>query len=369
VHAGEPIAQVGGPVVSPIVLSSTYFSEPSGEGEVRYQRYFNGPNHVALAERLAALEGSEDAFVFASGMSAMACALISLLQAGDHVLATDAIYGGTRALLDRELSRFGIETTYVDFGGTGWESGFRENTRVVLGETPSNPLLRVMDLPAVAAAAHARGAAFVVDATFASPYNLRAIEHGVDLVMHSGTKYLGGHSDVLGGALVFGARSDWQNAIAHRRHITGAVAAPFNSWLVLRGCRSLHARMAMHCANARRVAEFLAAQPGVAVVHYPGLDSHPQHAIAARQMADFGAMLSFRPHGGRDAALALAGALELVINATSLGGPESLIEHRASVEGPVPHSAPDLLRVSVGLEHPDDLIADFRRALAVLGAR
>ena len=181
--------------------------------------------------------------------------------------------------------------------------------------------------------------------------------------MHSTTKYFGGHSDVMGGALVFARADELHARAAHRRHVTGGILAPFSAWLILRGARSLPARMAWHCRNARALAEMLAAHSAVEAVHYPGLASHANHAVAARQMSDFGAMLSLQLRGGREAALRVAGALQLAINATSLGGPETLVEHRASVEGPVPHSAQNLLRVSVGLEHPDDLLADFRQAL------
>jgi cystathionine gamma-synthase len=233
-------------------------------------------------------------------------------------------------------------------------------------ETPSTPLMKICDIAALAALAHEHGAALVCDNTFASPALQRPLALGADIVMHSTTKYFGGHSDVLGGALAFAREDDVFRRVAHRLHITGAVLAPFSAWLTLRGCRSLPARMAMHCANARRVAGFLAAQPQVARVNYPGLASHPGHAVAAKQMRDFGGMLSVQLRGGRDAALAMAAALRLFTNATSLGGCESLVEHRASVEGDHPTSPQDLLRISVGLEHPDDLVADLEQALRAL---
>jgi cystathionine gamma-synthase len=210
--------------------------------------------------------------------------------------------------------------------------------------------------------AKSRGAVLACDNTFATPVLQQPLALGADVVMHSTTKYFGGHSDVLGGALVFARRDALFERVQHRRHVTGATLAPFSAWLTLRGCRSLPARMAWHCRNARALAEFLASHPAVSAVHWPGLQTHAGHAVAARQMRDFGGMLSFQL-GSREAALRVAGALQLALNATSLGGPETLVEHRASVEGAVPHSAQDLLRVSVGLEHPDDLIADFRQAL------
>jgi cystathionine gamma-synthase len=231
-------------------------------------------------------------------------------------------------------------------------------------ETPSNPRMKICDIAALAQLAHRHGALLACDNTFATPVLQRPLALGADVVMHSTTKYFGGHSDVLGGALVFARRDDGFDRVRHRRHITGAVLSPFSAWLTLRGCRSLPARMAMHCTNARGLVDFLAAHPAIERVNYPGIESHPGHAIAARQMSDYGAMLSILVRGGRERTLAVAGKLRLFTNATSLGGCESLIEHRASVEGPNPVSPQNLLRVSVGLEHVDDLIADFAQALA-----
>lgn len=230
-------------------------------------------------------------------------------------------------------------------------------------ETPSNPRMKIADIAALAEIGRAAGAVIVADNTFATPLLQRPLSRGADVVMHSTTKYFGGHSDVLGGALVFAKRGELFSKVAHRLHITGATLAPFSAWLTLRGCRSLGARMAMHCANARAVADFLVTQPGIERVNYPGLTSHPGHAVAARQMRDFGGMLSVEVRGGREAALALASKVRIFTNATSLGGCESLIEHRASVEGPNPRSPQNLLRLSVGLEHIDDLIEDLRQAL------
>ena len=286
VHAGEPPAEVGMPVVTPIVPSTTFYGDASGEGEVLYTRYLNGPNHLLLAKRLAALEGAEDALALASGMAAMSCALLSCLQAGDHVVATNAIYGGTRILLDRELSRLGITTTYADLTAAGWESAFQPNTRVVLGETPSNPLLRVLDLRAISDAAHERGAAVIVDATFASPINLRPLEHGVDVVMHSGTKYLGGHSDVTAGVLAGSAALI--AAVRERARVWGPALDPHACWLLERGIKTLALRIERHNANGMAVARWAEAEPGIARVHYPGLPSHPDHEIARRLLDGFG---------------------------------------------------------------------------------
>jgi cystathionine gamma-synthase len=224
--------------------------------------------------------------------------------------------------------------------------------------------LRIADIAALADLAQAHGALLACDNTFATPTLQQPLALGADVVMHSTTKYFGGHSDVMGGALVFARDDELADRVAHRRHVTGGILAPFSAWLILRGCRSLPARMAWHCRNARAIAEFLARQAAVEIVHYPGLSTHPGHEIAARQMRDFGAMLSFRVRGGREPTLRVAGALRLIHNATSLGGCETLIEHRASVEGPHPVSPQNLLRVSVGLEHVDDLLEDLARALA-----
>ena len=239
-----------------------------------------------------------------------------------------------------------------------------DSTRMIWLETPSNPQLKIADIAAIAAIARDAGILLACDNTFATPVLQRPLSLGADVVMHSTTKYFGGHSDAMGGALVFKRRDALFDAVAHRRHVTGGIISPFNAWLILRGARSLPARMAWHCRNARELATFLANHPGVEAVHYPGLAAHPGHAIAGRQMADFGGMLSFRVKGGRDAALRVAGRLALITNATSLGGCESLIEHRASVEGANPVSPQNLLRLSVGLESAEDLIADLEQALA-----
>jgi len=259
---------------------------------------------------------------------------------------------------------FGVEASFVDMTDVkNVEKALRPQTKMIWLETPSNPLLQVFDLRALTELGRRAGAIVVVDNTFATPVLQRPLALGADVVMHSTTKYFGGHSDVLGGALVFARRDGLFERVAHRRHITGAVLSPFSAWLTLRGCRSLPARMALHCANARRLADFLATHPAIERVNYPGLPTHAGHPIAARQMSDYGAMLSIEVRGGREAALAAAGRLRLFTNATSLGGCESLVEHRASVEGPSPVSPQNLLRISVGLEHVDDLVADFAQAL------
>lgn len=368
VHAGgEPDAATGA-VAPPIHLSTTFAHGPAGEriAGFEYQREHN-PTQQRLETALAALEGGAAALAFGSGMAAMN-GLLEALPAGSHFLYPRDCYTGLRSLADEFLPERGIAGTAVDLADLdAVRAALRPETKLVWAETPSNPLLEVADIAALAAIAHGDGALLACDNTFATPVLQRPLALGADVVMHSTTKYFGGHSDVMGGALVFARADDLHARAAHRRHVTGGILAPFSAWLILRGCRSLPARMAWHCRNAHALANFLATQPRVAAVNWPGLPSHPNHAVAARQMSAFGAMLSIRVHGGRDGALAVAAALKLATNATSLGGPETLVEHRASVEGPHPRSAQDLLRISVGLEHPDDLIADFAQALAAAG--
>jgi cystathionine gamma-synthase len=364
IHAGgAPDAQTGA-IAPPLHLATTFAHGPAGERVAGYEYTREGnPTQDRLEQALAAMEGGGAALVFASGMAAMT-ALLESLPAGAQVLIPDDCYTGLRLLGEDVLPARGVTMRMVDFSDLGAVEAAMTSQTLVWAETPSNPQLRIADIAALASLAHDHDAVLACDNTFATPALQNPIALGADVVMHSTTKYLGGHSDVLGGALVFAQADELHAAIAHRRHVTGAVANPFGSWLTLRGCRSLHARMAVHCANARRVAEFLAAHPAVEAVHYPGLASHPNHAVAAKQMRDFGGMLSFRVRGGRAAALAMAGKLQLITNATSLGGSESLIEHRASVEGPVPFSPENLLRMSVGLEHVEDILDDLRQALA-----
>jgi cystathionine gamma-synthase len=364
VHAGaEPDAETGA-VAPPIHLATTFRHGPAGEriAGYEYQREGN-PTQDRLETALAALEGGEAALAFASGMAAIS-GLLETLSAGSRILVPDDCYSGLRFLAGEFLPQRGVEAIAVDMADLGAvEAACARPVAVLWVETPSNPLMKISDIAALARIAHRHGALLACDNTFATPVLQRPLALGADVVMHSTTKYFGGHSDVLGGALVFATRDATFERVAHRRHVTGAVLSPFNAWLTLRGCRSLPARMALHCANARRLAAFLATHPAVERVNYPGLDSHPGHEIAVRQMADSGAMLSIQLRGGREATLAAAGRLRLFTNATSLGGCESLVEHRASVEGPNPVSPQNLLRISVGLEHVDDLIADWDQAL------
>ncbi len=364
VHAGNHADPATGAVAPPIHLATTFRHGPAGEriAGYEYQREGN-PTNDRLREALVALEGGAAALTFASGMAAMTT-LLESLPAGSRVLFPDDCYSGLRMLFGEFLPERGLVVETVDMDDLDAVRAACATPLAMLWiETPSNPLLKVCDIAALADIGHAAGALVVVDNTFATPLLQRPLALGADIVMHSTTKYFGGHSDVLGGALVFARADDFANKVAHRLHVTGAVLAPFSAWLILRGCRSLGARMAMHCANARKLAEFLAKHPAVERVNWPGLPAHPGHAVAARQMRDFGAMLSVELRGGREAALAVAGRLRIFTNATSLGGCESLVEHRASVEGPNPRSPQNLLRVSVGLEDGDDLVADFQQAL------
>jgi len=364
VHAGHRPDPATGAVMPPIHLSTTFERAADGTfpGGYVYSRDAN-PNRRALEESLAALEGGAAAAAFASGMAATT-AVFQALAPGEHVIVPDDSYYFTRKLLQEVFARWRLEHSAVDLTDlAAVERALRPTTRLIWVETPSNPLIRITDIAGVVALARRAGARVACDNTWATPMLTRPLELGADLVMHSTTKYLGGHSDVLSGALVARADDELFQRIRTVQIAGGSVAAPFDCWLLLRGIRSLPYRMRAHCEHATAVAQFLSLHPGVARVHYPGLASHPGHAIAARQMKAFGGMLSFEVRGARSEALGVAGRLELVTRATSLGGPESLIEHRASVEGAHTRAPEGLLRMSVGLEHPDDVIADLARAL------
>ena len=368
VHAGaEPDAETGA-VAPPLHLSTTFVHAPDGSlpHGLLYQRYDN-PTQQRLEAALTVLDGGARALFFATGMAAGAAVLQSLPR-GARVVMQEDIYHGYRALAEEYLARWGVEFAIVDTTRLDEvEAAFASPTTLLWAESPSNPLMQVVDIAALSRLAHAAGAKLLVDGTFATPCLQQPLALGADIVLHSTTKYLGGHSDVMGGALVFAADDDLAARCHATRRLLGASASPFAAWLTLRGLRSLPARMRMHCANAEKVATFLAAHPAVERVNFPGLPSHPDHALAQRQMrgrdAMFGGRLSFQLRGGREAALTAAGKLKLFVNATSLGGCESLVEHRASVEGAHPSSPQNLLRLSVGLEDAGDLIADLAQAL------
>ena len=366
VHAGHSIDPTTGSVAPPLYLSTTFARDPEGVplGGHTYIRESN-PTQAQLEAALAPLEGGEAAMVFASGMAA-GIALLQSLPPGSHVLLPDDVYYGFRVAGEEYLPHWGIRAEGVNMADLDTlAAAIRPETRLVWIETPSNPLLKVVDIAAVARLAREAGALSVLDNTFATPVLQRPLDLGVDVVLHSSTKYLGGHSDVQEGALIFARRDGLVERLDHLRQITGGVASPFNSWLILRGIRTLACRMAAQSANGLAVARALAEHPAVAQVYYPGLESHPGHEIAARQMnGGFGAMISFLAAGGKEAALRAVSRVRLFTRATSLGGIESLIEHRASSEGPASRTPQDLVRLSIGLEHPEDLIADLGHALA-----
>lgn len=369
VHAAAAVDAATGAVVPPLHLATTFEHPPDAalrSGHL-YQRYGN-PTQDLLEQALTQLDGGAAALAFASGLAA-GSALMQNLPAGSHVLMADDCYFSFRRIAERWFARWGLEWSLVDMSQPeAVRAALRPHTRCLWVETPSNPRLKISPIAELVDIAHGHGALVLVDATFATPLLLRPLDLGADLVLHSTTKYLGGHSDVMGGALIFARDDQLTEDVRETRKLQGAVASPFASWLVLRGLRTLAPRIEWHCRNAAAVADYLQAHPGVAAVHYPGLPAHPQHAIASREMRGYGGMLSFEVHGDRERALDVAGRLKLFINATSLGGFESLVEHRQSVEGPDSPTPETLLRLSVGLEHPDDLIADLEQALAACRA-
>lgn len=364
VHAGRTIDPATGAVALPIHPSTTFAREPDGSlpHGFLYSRYDN-PTRQALETALASLENGHSAMAFASGTAATA-AVFQALAPGDHVIAPTDAYYGTGKLLREVLAPWGLDIAFVDMKDHGAiERAVTPRTRVIWVETPSNPTLAVSDIRRVAEIAHAAGGLCVCDNTWATPVLQRPLALGADVVMHSTTKYLGGHCDVTGGALVTGKDDEFAQRLRSLQGTVGAVPSPFDCWLVLRGISSLSPRMRGHCDNAAAVAAFLASHSRVELVHYPGLASDPGHEVARRQMDRFGGMVSFQVKGGQGPALDVVSRLRLCTRATSLGGPETLIEHRASVEGPTTRTPPGLLRLSVGLEHPDDLIEDLDRAL------
>jgi cystathionine gamma-synthase len=369
IHAGQEADPRTGAVVTPIYQVSTY--KQDGVGGLRegyeYSRSAN-PTRTALEECLAALEGGSRGLAFASGLAAEDTLLRTVLKPGDHIVIPNDAYGGTFRLFAKVLTRWGVEFSVANTQDLSTvRDALRPNTRAVWVETPSNPLLGITDLAALAEIAHGAGALLVVDNTFASPYLQQPIALGADVVVHSTTKYMGGHSDVVGGALV-AAEAGLGEEIAYHQNAMGAVAGPFDSWLVLRGIKTLGVRMDRHSSNAERIAELLTRHPKVSHVLYPGLAEHPGHDIAAKQMKAFGGMVSFRLKDGEQAAVDVCNRAQLFTLGESLGGVESLIEHpgrmtHASVAGSALEVPSDLVRVSVGIESIDDLLADLQQAL------
>lgn len=369
IHAGQPADPTTGAVTMPIYQTSTYAQEEVGKHKgYEYSRTHN-PTRTALEECIASLEGGPDTYglAFASGMAAINN-LMYLARPGDHIALSDDVYGGTYRLFARILANYGLEYDLVDLTDLERAAGkIRTTTKFVWLETPTNPWLKVIDIKEVADMAHNAGAKLVVDNTFASPYLQRPLELGADVVVHSATKYLGGHSDVVNGLMVTKDK-DLRDKVAFHQNATGATPGPFDSWLVLRGLKTLPLRMKAHCENAQAVAEYLSEHAKVERVMYPGLPSHPQYELTRRQMRGPGGMVSFIAKGGYEAALEIVRKTKIFTLAESLGGVESLIEHpgamtHASLAGSPIEMHPGLVRLSVGIETIDDLIRDLEQAL------
>ncbi|MFN3241419.1 MAG: cystathionine gamma-synthase [Planctomycetota bacterium] len=371
IHAGQSPDPSTGAIMTPVYMTSTYVQEePAVTKGYDYSRSGN-PTRTALEGNLAGLEGGKHGLGFASGMAAITC-VMNLLKSGDHVIAGNDLYGGTYRLLRTVYEKFGVETTLVDMTDLSQlEAAFRPNTALVMLETPTNPLLRCCDLEAIAAIARQKGALTMADNTFATPYLQQPLALGCDIVIHSTTKYLGGHSDVVGGASICND-DELQQRLQHFQNSCGGTPGPMDSFLTLRGTKTLHVRMDRHCDNAERVADYLAGHDKVARVHYPGMSEHPQHAIAAKQMKRFGGMVSVELKASLEQARKMMSSFEVFSLAESLGGVESLVDHPASMtHASIPAEErraagleDGLIRLSVGIEDGDDLIADLEQAIA-----
>ena len=371
VHAGGPEVCPGRPVVSPIVRSSTFHWSGPGDGvDLRYSRYGNNPNQRSVAAKIAALEGTESALALASGMAAISMTLLAVAEAGDHIVASRHLYGATHALLAAELPRRGIATTFVDPGDpAAWQAALTPATRAILIELPTNPTLRVFDIGPARDAARSAGAVLAADMTFATPVNIRAAGHGVDAVIHSATKYLGGHSDLIAGTVA--GRAALIGRVTKMMKLYGGSIDPQTAWLLERGLRTLPARMERHNRTALALAEWFTGVDGVRRVIHPGLPSHPDHEIATRMLEGCGGMLSIVLEGGGEAADRFCANLSLAAAAPSLGGVETLVSqprHTSHVDlSPAERDAlgiPDgFVRISVGLEDLEDLKGDFGAAL------
>ena len=370
IHSGQHPDPQTGSVIVPIHQTSTFAQDGVGglrSGGYEYSRTAN-PTRTALEECLADLEGGSSALAFSSGMAAIDVVLRVVCRPGDHVIVSNDVYGGTFRLIDKVFTQWGISYTPVSLSDThAVQQAIRPETKLICVETPTNPLLHIIDIAAIASLAHNAGAKLLVDNTFASPYLQLPLSLGADVVVHSTTKYLGGHSDVVGGAIIT-SDSELAERCAFLRNSAGAVPGPFDSWLTLRGIKTLAVRMERHCDNAERLAEVLGNHAKVAKVYYPGLSEHPGHEVAAKQMRRFGGMISFTVRGGKQAALDVCARTKLFTLAESLGGIESLIEHpgkmtHASTAGSPAEVPEDLVRLSVGIEDVTDLIADLTQAL------
>jgi len=373
IHAGQVSDPNNGAVMTPVYLTSTYEQDAPAQPRQGYEyTRTTNPTRDALQENLAALESANWGLCYASGLAATT-ALITRLNPGDHIVAGADLYGGTYRLFTKVFERFGVEFTFVDTTDVSQvERALTENTRYVYVETPTNPLLKLSDIEALAKLSHGRGKLLIVDNTFATPYLQRPLELGADIVLHSLTKYLGGHSDVVGGALI-GRDEALREELAFLQNAAGGCLSPMDSFLIMRGTKTLPVRMDRHCENAMAIAQHLESLDQVDSVIYPGLPSHPQHELAARQMDDFGGMLSFEVSGGVPAGNAFASATKVFTLAESLGGVESLVEvppsmTHASIPSEIRQAngmADGLVRLSVGIEHVEDLIEDIDQALAV----
>jgi cystathionine beta-lyase/cystathionine gamma-synthase len=369
VHAGSTERKPGDPVTTPILQSSTFYNDVVPDGDVLYTRYFNNPTQEAVARRLAALEGSEAALVVGSGMAAISLALLTFLNSGDHIVASQSLYGGTLKLLNTDLPRLGIDTTYVPHGGRWSPPMKRKTARVVLVETISNPTLRVTDVRPIAQHARERGIAVVVDNTFATPVLFRPLEHGADVVIHSATKYLGGHSDVTAG--VVAASQPVIDEVCQKARSFGPALDPHLAWLLERGVKTLAVRVERQCRNAFALARALEGRAGIRAVIYPGLESHPDHALAKELLSAFGGMLSIVVDGGDAKAEAVMRRLELIRVAPSLGSVDSLASmpvhtshrHMSDAERRALGIEPGFIRLSIGIEDEADLLADLEQAL------
>jgi cystathionine gamma-synthase len=364
VHAGRWVDPATGAVTPPIHLSTTFERDRDGTYPTGFSYSREGnPTRQSLEECLAALEGGEEALAFSSGL-AVATALLQGLEPGDHIVIADDVYYGLRQLIGGVFAKWPLEVTYVDMADLEAVRGaMRKSTRLMIIETPSNPLMKIADLRGLAAVAREGNAITVCDATFTTPVLQRPLDSGIDMVWHSTTKYISGHSDVTGGALI----TRYDNYLFERArkslHFGGSAPSPFDCWLTLRGVSTLPLRMRAHSENALRIAQFLQQHHSIERVHYPGLPDHPGHEIARGQMSGWSGMLSFQVRGSREAAIGVVGRVRLFTRATSLGGPHSLIEHRASIEGRGTRTPANLLRASIGLENAEDLIADLDQAL------
>jgi len=370
IHGGVEPRPDGAPV-APALAQSATFTNPVGSADVIYTRYGNNPNQLAIGRRLAQLEGAEAALFVGSGMGAVALAHLAVLRPGDHLISSAWVYGGVYRLFSQEFGRLGIEVTFVQPPqARSWKRALKKNTRALFLETPTNPLMRVLEVGPLATLCKAEGLALLVDSTFATPVNFRPLEHGADIVIHSATKYLNGHADVIAGA-VAGSESLVEE-VRRLMQVWGQALDPFAAWLVDRGLRTLGVRMERHNATGLAVAEWCARQEKIAAVHYPGLPAHPDHDLATRLLAGYGGMLGIELDGGARAAERFVRALRIVTHAPSLGGVESLVSEPrlTSHAGLSPDQRaqagiPDgFLRFSLGLEDADDLIADFAQALA-----